>query len=48
MKNFVVPEIAVAELKPAEALMDDITSSAELPKLDNEITVNDNTDEAVW
>ena len=48
MKKFIKPEIKITELKPVETLMDDITLSAESPKIENEKVVTDTTDEAVW
>lgn len=49
MKKFVSPEISVADLTPVRSVMDDITSSSEFPKGDNEHTVPDpGSDEATW
>ncbi len=50
MKKFIFPEIELRELSLSRTVMDDITSSAEFPKGDNEQIVPDpaGKDEAVW
>lgn len=50
MKDFIFPDVTVAELAPVHSVMDDITLSTETPKGDNEQIVTDPAagDEAVW
>ena len=51
MREFITPEILITELTPANSLMDDITSSGEIPGFGgNEQIVPDPGagDEAVW
>ena len=50
MREFILPELQITELSPANSVMDDITASKEFPGLDNEEVVPDpgKDDEVIW
>ena len=51
MREFVLPEIHVTQLAPANSIMDDITLSKEIPAFagrEIKVDVTNDKDEAVW